>query len=179
MSAAASILDDVRIASPCTASWDAMVGSDRVRYCQQCQKNVYNLSNMSRQEAETFIGQRAGRTCVRFYRRADGTMLTQDCPVGLRAIRRVARRSWALIAGGMATVLGVFIAVVNDSSAERRGTRSLRQIEPFASILEWIDPSPPPTPIGILPGIFMRPEVELMGDVCVEPPPATPEAKQD
>ena len=33
-----------------------------------------------------------GRLCVRFYRRADGTVLTQDCPVGLR---RAIGLTWA------------------------------------------------------------------------------------
>src|SRR5437867_538664 len=47
-----SVLDQIRIASPCSASWDAMEGGDRVRFCAHCQKNVYNLSDMSRREAE-------------------------------------------------------------------------------------------------------------------------------
>src|SRR4051794_34167957 len=46
------ILDSVRIASPCTASWDAMTGDDQVRFCGQCEKNVYNLSGMAREDAE-------------------------------------------------------------------------------------------------------------------------------
>ena len=44
----ASLLEDVRVASPCNASWDAMKGDDRVRFCGECQKNVYNLSAMTR-----------------------------------------------------------------------------------------------------------------------------------
>ncbi len=38
----ASLLENVRIASPCSASWDDMVGDERVRFCGQCTKNVYN-----------------------------------------------------------------------------------------------------------------------------------------
>ncbi|HVR40948.1 MAG TPA: carboxypeptidase-like regulatory domain-containing protein, partial [Thermoanaerobaculia bacterium] len=33
-----------------------------------------------------------GRVCARLYRRADGTVLTRDCPTGLRALRRRASR---------------------------------------------------------------------------------------
>lgn len=33
------------------------------------------------------VAEHEGHLCVRFYTRAEGTMLTQDCPVGLRAVR--------------------------------------------------------------------------------------------
>jgi hypothetical protein len=82
----------VRIASPCPADWDAMYGDDRVRFCSKCELNVFNLSAMTRAEAERLVVNREGRLCVRFYRRGDGTILTRDCPVGLRAIKRKAKR---------------------------------------------------------------------------------------
>lgn len=81
-------LDNIRVASPCNADWDQMIGNDRSRFCGQCNLNVYNLSSMTRTEAELLIGRTEGRLCVRYYRRADGSILTKDCPVGLRAIRR-------------------------------------------------------------------------------------------
>ena len=81
-------LDHIRIASPCNADWDQMMGNDRARFCGQCNLNVYNLSSMTREEAELLIGRTEGRLCVRYFRRADGSVMTQDCPVGLRAIRR-------------------------------------------------------------------------------------------
>src|SRR6185436_5852156 len=77
-------LDQVRIASPCRADWNAMQGDDRVRFCAECGKNVYNLSALSRPEAEALVTEKEGRMCVRFYQRADGSALTSDCPVGLR-----------------------------------------------------------------------------------------------
>lgn len=83
------LLDQVRVASPCKASWDEMVGDERVRFCLACEKNVYNLSAMSRDEAEQLLQERlGGQVCVRFYQRADGTILTEDCPVGVRTKRR-------------------------------------------------------------------------------------------
>ena len=81
-------LDNIRIAAPCSADWDSMFGDERVRSCEQCQLNVYNLSEMSRVEAERLIDQAEGRLCVRFYRRRDGSIITQNCPVGLRALKR-------------------------------------------------------------------------------------------
>src|SRR5438105_4127775 len=81
-------LDRVRVATPCRASWNAMDGDERVRFCPSCRFNVYNLSEMSRAEAAKLVTETEGRLCVRFYRRADGTMLTRDCPVGIRMMRR-------------------------------------------------------------------------------------------
>jgi hypothetical protein len=81
-------LNHVQVASPCKADWGQMIGSDRVRFCAQCSLNVFNLSGMSRIEAERLIAQTEGRLCVRFYRRSDGSIITSDCPFGLRAIKR-------------------------------------------------------------------------------------------
>lgn len=81
-------LDNVRVAAPCPADWDGMYGNERMRFCDQCQLNVYNLSEMSRADAERLIGQAEGRLCVRYYRRRDGSIITTNCPVGLRALKR-------------------------------------------------------------------------------------------
>ncbi|HEU4410090.1 MAG TPA: hypothetical protein VFS43_32850 [Polyangiaceae bacterium] len=82
-------LEDLRVASPCKADWDAMRGNDQVRFCLSCQKNVYNLSGMTRDEATAFVRQNeGGEICVRMYRRADDTVLTGDCPEGARRKRR-------------------------------------------------------------------------------------------
>ena len=83
-----SPLDRVRIAAPCKADWQQMIGTDRVRFCGQCSLNVYNLSSMTKTEAESLIARTEGRLCVRFYQRADGSILTRNCPVGLRVIYR-------------------------------------------------------------------------------------------
>ncbi len=84
-----NILNNLRIASPCRASWATMKGDDRVRFCDACAKHVYNVSNLKADEASALIQESEGRLCVRLYRRNDGTVLTADCPVGLRvAIRR-------------------------------------------------------------------------------------------
>jgi carboxypeptidase family protein len=107
MTAFSSNLDRLRIATPCPISWEQMTGNDRVRFCGHCQLNVYNLSELSRSEAESLIASTEGRLCARIYRRADGTVLTKDCPEGLRALRRrISKR-----------VAAVFAAIVSVSSA--------------------------------------------------------------
>ena len=103
-----SKLDNVRIAAPCPANWDSMYGNERVRFCGECQLNVYNLSAMSRAEAEELVGQAEGRLCVRYYRRRDGSIITQNCPVGLRALkRRLSRVATAIATSVLSFVAGI------------------------------------------------------------------------
>ena len=80
-------LATVQIAAPCPARWSEMRGDDRVRHCDACHKNVYNLSAMATEEAEALLAATEGDLCIRLYRRADGTVLTNNCPVGLRRAR--------------------------------------------------------------------------------------------
>jgi hypothetical protein len=97
------MLDRIAIAAPCSADWEKMPGSDRVRHCAQCDKNVYDLSAMTGREAEALIRKTEGRLCARFYRRADGTILTENCPAGLRAIgRNISRWAGAAMSAAMA-----------------------------------------------------------------------------
>ena len=46
MSKLTSPLDHLKIAAPCPADWDQMFSfeDERVRFCSQCNLNVYNLS---------------------------------------------------------------------------------------------------------------------------------------
>ncbi len=102
-------LETIQIAKPCPADWDAMPGDAQVRHCGSCRQNVYNLSEMTRAQAEAVILKHEGHLCVRFYSRADGTVLTRDCPVGLRAFRLKAAKklSWAA-ALALACVTGLW-----------------------------------------------------------------------
>jgi hypothetical protein len=103
-----TLLDRVRVAAPCAADWTEMRGDERVRFCERCSLNVYNLSAMTRREAERVVVRSEGRLCVRFYRRADGTILTRNCPVGLRALkRRVSRVASAAAAASVGFFAGL------------------------------------------------------------------------
>jgi hypothetical protein len=99
-------LENIKIASPCAADWTEMIGNERQRFCSACKLNVYNLSGMTQREAENLIVQTEGHLCVRFYRRADGTVLTKDCPVGWQAIKRNVSRTVAAFASLVFTALG-------------------------------------------------------------------------
>lgn len=114
MNTTTSSLDNFRIASPCSVRWEEMTGSESIRYCGSCRLKVYNISALTRIEAETVLSHAEGRTCVRIYRRSDGTILTADCLVGKRTMRRrlidrirtVAAALLALLAGGTAAGCG-------------------------------------------------------------------------
>ena len=128
-----SPLDNVRVAAPCPADWHRMVGDERVRFCGQCSLNVYNLSGMSRREAEALISSAEGRLCVRFYRRADGTILTNNCPVGLRAIkRRVSRAAGATLSAvlGFFAGLGAYAGIYEKRAPESFTTMGVIAVSP-------------------------------------------------
>ena len=85
-----------------------MVGDERVRHCAECNLNVYNLSAMTERQAQQLLeGNRGKRVCLRLYRRADGTIITQDCPWGFRALKR---RATQLASALFSAVLSVSIA---------------------------------------------------------------------
>lgn len=79
------LLDQVKIAKPCSASWDEMDGDDRKRFCAHCRLHVYNVAGMERAEANALL-ENDGKVCLRLYRRSDGTVITKDCPVGMRTV---------------------------------------------------------------------------------------------
>lgn len=153
MNARRSPLDLIQIATPCAVSWDAMGGDDRTRHCGQCERQVYNIGGMSRAAAEDLIHTSEGRLCVRLYRRRDGTVMTSDCPVGIWAWRRKLAAACLLMLGLSGAILGL----AGWQRAE--GQSSLRRIQPFRTVLEWLDPSPPPM---------------IMGDICPPPGPPVP-----
>ena len=94
MSAAQDFLSRLQIASPCPASWAEMSGDERARFCASCEKHVYDFSRMTAEEGLALIREKEGNVCARLWRRADGTLITADCPVGVRWARD--RRSMRL-----------------------------------------------------------------------------------
>lgn len=105
-------LSRVRVASPCPADWDTMIGDERVRFCGQCELKVYNLSSMTRRQAEDLIAGTEVRLCIRYFRRRDGSILTRDCPVGLARLKqrmsRIRRAVTAALLGFFAGASGSY-----------------------------------------------------------------------
>jgi len=101
------LLQNIRIAAPCKKDWNEMVGDEYVRFCGSCEKNVYNLSSLTREQAEALLQEKEGNMCVTYFQRADGTVMTTDCPVGVRK-RRVRNALAAVVAGAGAAVAAAF-----------------------------------------------------------------------
>ncbi|MFT3696100.1 MAG: hypothetical protein QM831_23380 [Kofleriaceae bacterium] len=108
-------LANLRLAFECKQSWADMAGDDRVRHCAGCDKDVFNLSAMTEADAEALLATRGIKPCVRFYRRADGTVMTSDCPAG-----RPQRRKLAVVASGVAASMAA-TAYADDAPIEVPG----------------------------------------------------------
>jgi hypothetical protein len=158
-------LDGVRVAAPCPADWEKMAGDERMRYCGQCNLHVYNLSGMTRREAEALITGTEGRLCVRFYKRADGTILTSNCPVGLRALKQRASR----VAGAaLSAMLGFFAGVGLNLGFGRPAAATTPHVMgavalPVTENHDAVEPNPPRVdpPLPLIQGrlIIQRPAV--------------------
>lgn len=82
-----------------------MTGDDKTRHCDLCELSVHNFSGMTRGEISDLIKSSGGRVCGRMFRRADGTVITRDCPVGLRGVRKRAAKYYG---AALAAILGLF-----------------------------------------------------------------------
>lgn len=143
-------LDQIQVATPCEARWDEMSGTDQVRHCGECRKNVYNLSALTRSAAETLVLETEGPMCVSFYRRDDGTLLTQDCPMG------IAERAKATGQVLVRAALFVFLFAAAWFAAATGHPRPL----PEFSLPSWSS-------------LFRR-QPAVMGAMVMDVPPSTP-----
>ena len=154
MSNYGSLLNNIKIASPCPADWESMYGNDRIRFCGQCKLNVYNLSGMSRADAESLIERAEGSMCVRYFRRADGTVLTQDCPVGWAKVKK---RVSTMAAGALAIFISAFSGGFISSAFSKK------ELVVGAIPLPRSTPRTDPTPM-----------VGVMGNIAMPTPKASP-----
>jgi len=80
----------LKIANPCSVTWDAMHGDARVRLCPTCDKHVYNVIQLSRRELDRLIAKHEGALpCMRIYKRPDGTVMTRRCAQSLQWAARL------------------------------------------------------------------------------------------
>jgi len=100
-----------------------MAGDERVRHCTLCDLNVYNFAEMTGDEVRELLVRTEGRVCARLYRRVDGTLLTRDCPSGLRALPR---RVSGFASSVMAALLSV-AALASGCATDEWRVRSTRR----------------------------------------------------
>lgn len=112
-------VNKLRIAAPCHFNWENMSGDERVRFCQSCKLNVYNISEMTTAEVTNLITKTEGRICGRIYRRSDGTVLTKDCPLGVRAqVKRATKFAGAVFA----SIIGLFSVAFSQTDKKKDET---------------------------------------------------------
>jgi hypothetical protein len=152
-------LKNLKVASPCSSNWDGMYGDEKVRFCGECKLNVYNLSGMTKLEAEKLLLNTEGRLCVRYYTRADGSVITQDCPVGWRAFKK---RVSNLAAAACSLVLGIFAIFMFIAPARENVTVGTLEV------LHTPTPTPvsTPSPYMTMGAVAPRKPNVVMGDVA-------------
>jgi hypothetical protein len=144
------LLEQIRIAAPCPVAWDSMHGDARSRLCGECNRRVYNLAAMTRAEAETLIRETEGNICGQLWRRADGAVITADCPVGVANFRRRVRR--ALVG---AVLLGAaFLSFTLQAFGRTRAAQAVQDSGALTKLRKSVEPLPPAFGIG---GFFSIP----------------------
>jgi hypothetical protein len=156
------LLQQIYVASPCNVPWESMRGDEHVRHCGSCDKDVFDLSSLTREQAERLLIEKNGKLCVQYYRRADGTILTADCEVGV-AKKKKARRRAAVAAGLLAAGAAGAMAT---ASALREQTASHGCERPAGT---GEKPAQMNTTVTDLPTAPPNPRIMIRGDMAIEP----------
>ncbi len=150
-----SILDNLVIASPCSVPWDAMKGDNRKRLCSGCSNFVHNISDMTKSEAEDFLAENGTSECMIFYRRQDGTIMTDDCPVALRKLRDSYRwtvRTAAAVFSFLLSLPAAWSQQASEAPADSANQQTNKapakpmRMNRFGMLVgpDWKEPTPPP-----------------------------------
>lgn len=153
MSRFESPLNNIKIASPCSADWNEMCGNERKRFCGDCKLNVYNLSGMTKYDAENLLAVSEGRLCVRYFQRSDGTILTADCPVGWEKVKQ----RLSIFATAAFSMLVALVSGLMTVSFMKKHADAVRRIpipfaiatptpEPLMGVVALPSPTPSQTP---------------------------------
>ena len=94
-------LPQVMVPVPCHVDWNGMMRIDReglVRFCDSCDKPVYDSRSMTRTQMRDLITRHEGPgRCMRLHVRPDGTIVTRDCFAPLLRLGRLLWLKTALL----------------------------------------------------------------------------------
>ena len=154
-------LDQLAVAEPCQASWDAMQDTgDGRRFCDGCAKHVHDLSRFTAAQAQRLIADAHvhGRSvCVRYQKASDGRILTRDRP---------AYRGWRRLTATFATLLGCGSLITAGLGCGPTHATLLRS----NFVARWLERTLFPPHRPAVQG-EMRAHPVVMGDVAMPPPP--------
>ncbi|MEP7150023.1 MAG: ankyrin repeat domain-containing protein [Acidobacteriota bacterium] len=95
-------VEALSVKTPCTEEWGRMAGTDQVRFCSHCSKNVNDLSSMTRAEAMRLVRRSNGRLCVRYIKHP-----TTGAPMYAEQLIQISRRAPRVAAGVMAASMSL------------------------------------------------------------------------
>ncbi len=131
MSQSKRSFDRMIIPAPCDADWDSMIGNERMRFCEHCNLQVTNLSNLTRQEAVRLVARSEGRLCVRFVRRSDGSIAAKQSE---KKLHQISRRVSRLAAGAFSATLSLTTAAAQTTNSQPRAGTVAEAIAPQVGI---------------------------------------------
>lgn len=141
-------INQLRVAKPCTALWSEMKGDGQRRFCESCKKNVYNVAGMTEGEVKELVSKSESMPCMRLSLRADKTVITRDCPVGVARFRqKVALSALACLALGF-TVVTAFAGREKKRYDSETMADLLRTKPVVGPVVDKLFPAPPLRPLG-------------------------------
>jgi hypothetical protein len=169
-----SLLDPIRMAFECPLRWEKLVGGDRTRHCADCDKHVFNLSAMTRIEAQQLLDDSETPICIRVEVGADGRARFQPALPGLTASAAVVVAA-AIVASGPSVqpVLNAAPSAHMQAAPQPQAPVSTAPIvierlgEPALFVPPPATPTTKATRPAVAPVAPVAPEVwELMGDIA-------------
>ena len=157
-----------------------MVGNESRRYCDQCEKQVHNLSVASEREAQRLTREveAGGHVCVAYLTTPSGGILRQP-------VRRPGWQRWlGALQSGLALLLpfglaGVQAAPPSQAPEEHREARLRADGEIVMGKPAVSTPTPSPTPVMISGEAIARPTpVLIVGLVSASTPTPTPKKER-
>lgn len=88
------LIEAIKVNGSCSEKWEEMTGNNYVRFCSHCDKNVNDLSAMTRREALRVVRRAGGDLCVRYI--SDPRTGT---PLFANNLYRITRRAPAIATG--------------------------------------------------------------------------------
>lgn len=139
-------LDRMRVRTPCPVKWDAMRQDEDApaRFCDECEREVYDLAQMPRGEIERLVADRRGtRLCVRYRRDAQGRIVTKEslttyAPqhaselINITSTTRVTHRASRIAVGALSTLLAV-VTVTSTAAAQNTSPTTSSPDKPDAT----------------------------------------------
>lgn len=102
----------IKVVSPCTAEWDSMIGTDKVRFCEHCNLHVNDVSAMTRAQVMRLITRSSDRICVRYVEPRPNSSLKPR-----EQLYRIGRRVSRIAAGAFTASLSLSSAAAQTQTS--------------------------------------------------------------